>query len=136
VLAFDAPAESAELVKSHFRLFTIGGFAVPFVFAFEFDDAFAGDGMGDDERGLFVNGFGLLHGGDDFLEVVAVNFQNVPAEGFPFGVQAFKGHDIFGEAVDLNIVAVNESDEVVELFLAGKHGGFPIIAFVELAVAH
>ena len=43
--------------------------------------------------------------------------------------------DLLDGAVDLQAVVVDDHAEVIELLVAGKHGGLPDLALLALAVA-
>ena len=52
-----------------------------------------------------------------------------------FFLQVFERHDGFGRPVYLDIVAVYERNDIVELIFADQHGSFPHVALIQLAVA-
>src|SRR3954468_11828366 len=83
-----------------------GRVAMPVIIVFHVVDAFAGDGVGDYGDGRLHDGLGHFAGIGDGLEVVAVDFDDVPAESGEFGGHIAERHHIFGSAIDLNIVAV------------------------------
>ena len=70
------------------------------------------------------------------LHVVAVVDDNYcPHEGFELGFEVAEVHDLLCGAIDLLVVVVDGGNEVVDVFCAGKHDGFPYLAFLKLAVA-
>ena len=101
-------------------------------------DAFAFDGVGDDDGGLARSGFrfGILQRFDDLLHVVAVDGDDIPSEAAIFIFKRLDIHHVFYPAVDLQPVAVDDADQVIELEVARFHRGFPDLAFLLLAVAH
>ncbi len=60
----------------------------------------------------------------------------MPVKGFIFGAKRLKRHDVFGHAVDLDVVAVNDAGQIVKLILGGKHRRFPGVAGFLFAVGH
>jgi hypothetical protein len=61
---------------------------------------------------------------------------HVPSEAAIFFFQRLDVHHVFHPAVDLEAVAVDDADQVVELEVARFHRGFPDLAFLLLAVSH
>ena len=96
-------------------------------------DTLARDSMCDDHAWLFVIARAILPHRSRSRRC-AVDFLHMPAEAFPFAAQVLKRHDVFGIAVDLDVVAIDKDDELAELVLAGKHRRFPDIAFIQFAV--
>ena len=68
------------------------------------------------------------------LEIVAVHFHNLPAVGFPFGLQRLV-HDLVDVAADLQLVVVDEGDQGKSVF-DGRSPRFRDLAFLLLAVPH
>ena len=101
-------------------------------------DAFAFDGVGDDDGGLARSGFrfGIFQRFDDLFHVVAVDGDHIPSEAAIFIFERLDVHHVFHPAVDLQAVAVDDADQVIELEVARLHGGLPDLAFLLLAVAH
>ncbi len=99
-------------------------------------DAFARNGVGDDDHRFFNDGFGHIHGVNNRFNVVTVNLQHVPVKRFPFVAQVVERHHHFGGAVNLNIIAVDNDDHIRQLVLGGQHNSFPVVAFVQFAVAN
>src|SRR5688572_29032766 len=77
----------------------------------------------------------LVEGAKDFVVVVAVDLDDVPAEAAPALGRLTEGHDLFGGSVDLQAVAVEDGAEVVELVMGGGHRGLPDLALLRLAVS-
>ena len=101
-------------------------------------DTFAFDGIGDDDGGLSASGlgFGILQRLDHLLHVVAVDGDHVPSEAAIFFLERLDIHHVFDPAIDLEAVAIDDTDEVVELEVARFHRGFPDLAFLLLAISH
>ena len=101
-------------------------------------DALALDGV-EDDHGRSAGGavaLGLLHGGGDLLDVVAVlHVDHVPAEGGPLVAQRRDVVDLRNGVVDLQLVVVGKADEVGKALGGGEHGRLPDLAFLRLAVA-
>ena len=108
---------------------------MPLVRAFHEVDAVAHVGLEKDHGGDFLALGGLCEGAKDFIEVVAVSYDDVPAEGAPLLVKLLDGGDARGGAVYLLAVPVGHGDEVAQLVVDGEHGRFPNLAFLALAVA-
>ena len=66
--------------------------------------------MRDDTARPILDRLSQIHRIDDTFDIVAVDFLDVPAKTFPLTAQIFQRHDIFGRAVNLDIIAVNEED--------------------------
>ena len=71
----------------------------------------------------------------DRRQVVAVDLDGVPAEGAPLVGQRLDFHDVLDEAIELDAVVVHDGDHVVDLVEGARHGRFPDLAFLDLAVA-
>ena len=71
----------------------------------------------------------------DGAEVVPVDLDGVPAEGAPLVGQRRDIHDVLHEAVELDPVVVDDRDHVVDLVEGARHGRFPDLPFLDLAVA-
>src|SRR3989338_4793676 len=100
MFALDFALHCAQLCKKPRGFLLVGRFAVPAVVELDFFDAFAGDGVRQNERRLFINRFGLLHGAHDGAYIVAVYLQHMPAEGLVFGAQVLQRHHVFRHAVN------------------------------------
>ena len=60
--------------------------------------------------------------------------KRLPAEGAELVRHGLDVVDVGHMAVDLQIVEVNDSNEVIELLVARKHRGLPVLALLHLAV--
>lgn len=107
---------------------------MPTWFTFHKRNTFAGNGVGYDDGGGFPGGFASVAGVDDVADVVSVDFKDVPAESGEFIAEGFERHDVFRVAVNLDVVAIDDPGEVVELVFCGKHGGFPGDSAFQFAV--
>ena len=95
-------------------------------------DAFALDGVGDDDEGTSVAaGQGLA----ELVVVVAVDVADVPAEGAPFGGEVAELEGVLGEVEALHLVAVHDGDEVTQSVMRRKEGGLPDSPLVAFAIA-
>ena len=88
-------------------LLIVGRLAVPAGVVFHEAHTFALDGLGEDHGGLTLGLLGFLVSGFDLVKVVAVDLDDVPAEGLELLVQRLGGHDVLRLAVDLQTVDVN-----------------------------
>jgi len=73
----------------------------------------------DDDGGLSLYGLGLFYCTSDSGKVMSFDDQGFPPEGLEFTVNRFQGGDLFGKAVDHEIVPVDEGREVVKFFSGG-----------------
>jgi hypothetical protein len=126
----------AEFLQALVQFFEIWGPAVPSGDVFHEADAFAFDGIGNDDVWLAASGLGFFEGLDHLLHVVAVDGEDFPSETAVFVFERLDVHYVFDPAVNLQAIAVDDANQVVELEMAGFHGGFPDLAFLLLAVAH
>ena len=99
------------------------------------EDALALVGQRDDAGRHALDGVGPVEGLEDLAQVVAVDDLGLPAEGGELAVDRVHVQDLLGGAGLLEVVAVDDQREVVELILGGRGGGLPVLALVELAVA-
>jgi len=109
---------------------------VPAGLTFHKADALPLDGVGEDHDGSACCRACLLQSVDNLAHVVAVDAQHVPAKCRVLGGERFYLHHVFDQAVDLQAVAINHGDDVVEMKVAGLHRRFPHLALLLLAVAH
>ena len=107
---------------------------VPFGDVLHEADAFAFDGIGDDDAG-FVGVGGRSEGAGQGGVIVAVDGEGVPSEGEEFFIERLVAADVAGAAGDLEGVVVDDGDEIVETVVGGSHRGFPVGAFREFAIA-
>ena len=71
----------------------------------------------------------------NLLHIITIHLQNNPVEGFHFGFERAEGHHIIGRAVNLFFIVVDDGNQVIHLFAASEHKGFPDLTFFEFAVA-
>src|SRR3990172_2218175 len=118
------------------------------------------DRLRHDDVGLSPAPARLLQRADQGVEVVPIHVPGAPAEGRPLIDERFEVHDVhrvevvahpasrpvrpvavvgvaevIGEAVVLDVVAVDDRDEVVGAVVAGGHRRLPGLAFFAVAVA-
>ena len=98
-------------------------------------NTFAFNSVHNDDGRFALDGLGTLDGGQDSFDVMTVAGQDVPAEGFPLGSQIHIAGNIFNGAVDLQMVVIDESHQVVQFIVSREHSRFPDLAFFDLAVA-
>ena len=98
-------------------------------------DSLAFDGVGDEAGGLAFGGRGFLEGFADSDGIVTVELNGVPAEGAPFIGDGRDIHNVLDEAIELNAVVIDDGDDVIELVERAGHGGFPDLAFLNLAIS-
>ena len=80
--------------------------------------------------------FCVLHRRGNLVDIVAVfDVDHVPAECSPFFVQRRDAVDFLDRAVDLQLVVVGKGDQVIQMLARRKHGRFPDLSFLALAVA-
>jgi hypothetical protein len=77
-----------------------------------------------------------VEGIEDFFDIVAVEFDDVPTKGAILFGKRIDVHNVFDPAVDLEAVFVEDGAEIVELVVTGSHGGFPDGTFLLFAIAH
>ena len=109
---------------------------MPMIIIFHEVHTFTGYGVGDDDTGFVGDGPGHATGVYDTFDIIAIDLEYMPAKTLPFALEILERHDIFGVAVDLYVVTVDDTDEIVQFVFAGKHRSFPDITLVELAVTH
>ncbi len=88
------------------------GIAVPAIVALNLGNAFAGDGVRDDDRRFSVHAFCFAYRHVYLLYIMPVHLLHMPVEGLPLCAQGFKRHDVFGNAIYLNVVPVNNGNEI------------------------
>ena len=110
---------------------------MPVVVIFHKIDAFTHDSFHKYNDGFAVASelFCFIKGIDELFHVVAVGSEHSPAESLPFSFKVALVEDLVDRAVDLFIVKVDSSDEVVDTFSSGVHSGFPYLAFFQFTVA-
>ena len=97
--------------------------------------AFALDRTCHDHVGLLAAGSlaGIQHI-EQGLHVVAIYFDDIPTECLELGRQIPGLHDIVDVAIDLQVIAVNDGNQVAELLMDSEHGCLPNLAFLAFAV--
>ena len=121
----------AEILRRH-RLAVEVGVAQ---LAEQFEDALALVGERHDASGLSLDRLETLEGPEHFAQVVAVDDLGLPAKGRELAVDRVEVQHILGRPGLLEMVAIDDQREVVEPVLGGRGRGFPVLSFVELAVA-
>ena len=76
----------------------------------------------------------LRDGREQGAHVIAVHALRVPAERMPLILHRLDRHDFARRTVGLLVVAVDESEEVVEPVMRPGHGSFPGRALLQFAV--
>src|SRR6185437_2807692 len=116
--------------------FIVRGNPVPVVIVFHEVDTFTHNRVHHDGDRFTVSGHaaGFVEGSDDLVEVVAVHFERIPAEGVEFDVEVAGVEHGFGGPVDLLTVPVYGGDEVIHFFGGCEHDGFPVLSFIQLAI--
>src|SRR5262245_46216347 len=67
-------------------------------------------------------------------DVVAITFANRKSKRGEFFAERLELADVFGRSGDLQSVAVNNRDQVIEPIMRGGHASFPVRTFSQLAV--
>jgi hypothetical protein len=98
--------------------------------------AFALDGVGQNHDRLAAGGAGLRECRNELLHVVPVRVHNLPSKTCVFVGERLYLHHVFDPSIDLQAIAVDDGDDVVEVVVAGLHSGFPDLALLLFAVAH
>ena len=109
---------------------------MPVKIAFELLYSFARDGVSNDYRRLFKDVFGLINRSHDFIEIMSTNFLHMPVPSLPFRADRIQRHDVFGESIDLDVIAIDNRNKISQLFFPRKHGRFPALTAIVLAIAH
>ncbi len=128
-------AHVVEFFQRLFFLLIVEGLAMPAIFIFQEGDALAFYRFGNNQCGRAIRLHSLRESTVDFLVVVAVNNDCIPAKGFgtcfvDFGVPAVHGFAALPQAVD-----VENTHQVVEFVIRGMIKCLPDRAFSHLAVA-
>src|SRR5450759_1529191 len=71
---------------------------------------------------------------DQRTHVMSVNRHNSPTKRAPTVRQWFQTHGVFRSVALLQAVSIDDDGQIVEPELRGGHGGFPVAAFLQLAV--
>src|SRR3989344_2974539 len=120
----------AQFGKKLRRFLFVGCFAVPVIIKLYLFYSFAGDGVSQNQRRLFINRFRLLYRADNRVDIVPVRLQHMPAERLVLGAQVLQRHHVFGHAVYLYVIAVDERGKVGEFVCARKHRRLPRVACI------
>ncbi len=75
-----------------------------------------------------------LRGFDERGDVVAVALENLPVEGPILIGERLERHDVFGAAVDLDEVAIDDRSEIIELELRAGQDRLPMQPALMLGV--
>src|SRR5262245_9033618 len=131
--------DSENLADGADRLGGFGRLAMPLRVVLHEGDALALDGVGDDCRGHSPRGLGLIEGLADLIHPVAVDLEDRPAIGLPLAGERLEVEDPRHEAVELDLVVVDDDGEIVEgvvraAELRGGHGRLPYLTLLDLAV--
>ena len=73
---------------------------------------------------------------ENALHVVAVHLDDLPSEGRPALAHAVECHHVLGVSADLQVVAVDNGHEIVQMIHVAGHSCLVDRAFALLAVAH
>src|SRR5438270_8596398 len=73
---------------------------------------------------------------DHLLHVVPVDAAYIPTEAPVLFFQGLDSHHFLDRTINLQAIAVDDADQVVEMMVRCLHGRFPDLAFLLLAVAH
>ncbi len=128
--------QRAQLIERVPCLLCIGRLAVPFVFPLEFLDALAGNRVGQDQRRLLEHGRGGADRAVDLAEIMPIDLDHVPVPGAPLVGQWLERHDVLREAIDLDVVAIDDAHEVVQPLLAAQHARLPCRTRFLFSVRH
>merc|ERR1719343_565077 len=111
------------------------GFSVGGVGSLGFFHTLTDDGVAFDELRLSIlGGLGGGNGLFDGIEVVSVDVIDFPSVRF-VSLQDILGLGVFGHLVKGDFVGIVEDDEVVELFVGGKSGGFGRNTLLEATIS-
>src|SRR3989338_2301449 len=113
-----------------------GRLAVPTVIALYLGHALAGDGVRNNQRGFLDNGPSLFYCRDKGAHIVPPHFKHMPAKGALLIRERLKRHHVLGHSINLDIVAVHYSREVVKFVLTREHRGLPGIHLLLFAITH
>ncbi len=93
---------------------------MPEVIKFHIVHAFSWNGMSDNDAWAIPHCFCVIAGVYEFSNIVTVDIDDFKIECFKFVAQWFDWHDVFGIAVDLNVIAINDPGEVSEFVSSGE----------------
>ena len=98
-------------------------------------DAFALKRLGHQHGWPVFGGVGLVEGGYDLFDIMAVNHQRVPTERGKTALIGFHVKVVHGPFALSHAVDINNAYEVVELIVRRHGRRFPDTAFCDLPVA-
>src|SRR3990167_6952035 len=136
MFALDATPEGAEFGDRRGTFDFCRWFTMPFITMLKHSDTFAGNRVSNNNCWLTKNGLGPANGAINLLEIMAINFNHLPIEGSPFINQGFEWHNILGKAVNLDIIAIDNCDEITKSFPPSEHNRFPSVPRIMLAIRH
>src|SRR3989338_7963508 len=84
---------------------------------------------------LFLNAVKSIQGRDQLWKIMAVNLNNLPAKTPPLIRQGLFIFDFRNQVILLDFILVENSAEIIQFMLRGGHRGFPVLPFLNLAVA-
>ena len=108
---------------------------MPLALALHERDALGLDSVGDDHGWAALFRLGAVDGARDFLHVVAVDGLGEEAEALKLGLEIAHIQNLAYAPIQLNLVAVQDDDEIVQLVGAGVHQRLPDLPLLNLAVA-
>src|SRR3972149_3684318 len=112
VFALNFAAQGPDFVEGDFGFSMRWWFAMPMKIVFHEIYTLTRYGPGQNHHRLIHNCFGHMVGFNNCLNIIAVNFHDVPAKGFPFSVQVLQRHNCFGGAINLDVVTISDSNKV------------------------
>src|SRR3989304_2062544 len=108
VLASYFASQGSQLTQCLFGLFGVRGFSVPFGKPFHKRNSLTRNGVGDNYSWPIIYSSCVIYSVNNLFNVMPVNVQNMPVKSFIFIFQWLKGHNVFGVAVNLNIISVDK----------------------------
>ncbi len=123
-----------ELLEGPGQLVGLEGLAVPAVAVLDEAHALALEGLGQDGGGLALLA-GPLERRQNLVDLVAVDGDGVPTESGELAPESGQVVAVHGPIGLAEPVDVDDGDEVAELPVGGRRGGFPDLALGALAVA-
>ena len=126
----------AEFIQCLGQFLIVRRLAVPSSLILHEADALALDRIGKDDDRFPHNKFRQAERVYHLLHVVAIDTQNIPAETGVLCRQRFDLHHVLYPAINLQTIAVDDADKVVEVEVSRFHRSFPDLSFLLFAVAH
>ena len=99
-------------------------------------DPFTFHGVGQQHDGRALMALRAFESFDHLLHVVPVDAAYIPTEAPVLFFQGLDFHHFLDRTINLQAIAVDDADQVVEMMVRCLHGRFPDLAFLLLAVAH